>query len=294
MLYRILILVACSFIFTIGVTVGHYKYPPFNYAQKLKPFFISTDQGSKINNKFEICELPVVNSVMANSHAFIGHAYGAPTKANQSDFLAENVLKFIQKYKHQLKSVSFTGDVFSVPSLAKWERLSKLFVSPQKIFIAPGNHDIARPDSRDIFDLSIFGTKSYPFVESLDNVSVVFDDSVSSKWLVSNEMLELVYSLSSSNIIIARHNIPITDLLHLANSKAEKSDELPDLENFVSRFPVDVSYTWIIGDGGAFLKLPRLSCLKYADHTFIVNGIGQVLGDSVVIYNNGQLYKYTL
>ena len=281
---------------------GYYKLPPLNYLSELKANYLSelkapllsAVRDTKMSEEFEVCELPVINHIQANSHAFIGHAYGAPGKAKETDYIDENVLSVIQKHKHQLKSVSFTGDVFSVPSLAKWHKLNKEVTISHKILIAPGNHDVARPDSRDIFNLSFFGAKSFPFVESLDEVPAVYDDSVRSKWLISTELLELVNSLSSQNIIIARHNIPITDLLFLANSSAHISEELPTLKDFIKKFRSNVSYTWVLGDSGAFSNLPRLSCLKHANHTFILNGIGGVLGDSVVIYKNGQFFKYKL
>ena len=281
----------CLFIF--GVTFGHYKYPPFSLLKEFKDSFSQVPE-SKINQSFEVCELPVVNHVLYESHAFIGHAYGAPSEAKETDYLALNVLRFVQKNKHNLKSISFTGDVFSVPSLEKWKRLSKELNDSQKIFIAPGNHDVARLDSLDVYNLSPFGVVSFPFLERLDDVPVVYDDSVSSNWLISSETLELVNSLSSQSVIIARHNIPVVELKHLANSSAGMSSELPDLNDFVKRFSSDVSYTWLLGDSGAFPQLPRLSCIHYSNHTFIANGIGEVLGDSVVLYKDGQFYSYEL
>ena len=70
---------------------------------------------SMIDERFELCELPVVSRVEEGSHAFIGHAYGAPGKANEADFLALNVLNFMQKNKQKLSSVSFTGGCIFSP-----------------------------------------------------------------------------------------------------------------------------------------------------------------------------------
>ena len=67
--------------------------------------------------RFGICNLPVVSHVSEGAHAFVGHAYGSPNKNSETDFLALNVLNFIQQNKHILKSITFTGDVFAVPSL---------------------------------------------------------------------------------------------------------------------------------------------------------------------------------
>ena len=48
----------CLFIF--GVTFGHYKYPPFSLLKEFKDSFTQVPE-SKINQPFEVCELPVVN-----------------------------------------------------------------------------------------------------------------------------------------------------------------------------------------------------------------------------------------
>ena len=274
-----------------GVTFGHYKYPPFSFLINVKRSLMDTCESLFIEDF--LCELPVASNVLRGSHAFIGHGYGAPGKSNETDFLASNVLNFISRNKQKLKSVSFTGDVFAVPSQEKWKRLSELTGS-HNIFVAPGNHDIARPDSIiDVFNLSPFGNK-VPFLEQLDGFPVVYDDSVSSNWLVSNKTKELVNSSTSQSVIIARHNIPVSELRYLANSSDRMSKFLPDLNEFVRGFRADVRYTWLIGDSGAFPELPRLSCIEYSNHTFIVNGIGEVLGDSVVLFKDGTFYKHEL
>jgi len=286
MLRLFIALVAGFSIFVFGVTFEHYKYPPYSFLLNAKNSLINflvpiSREG------FELCDLPAVSHVEEGSHAFIGHAYGRET-----DFLALNILNFIGKNNHKLKSVSFTGDLFAVPSLNKWARLSALSES-HMIFIAPGNHDVARPDSFDVFNIGPFGV-SYPFLEKLDDIPVVYDDGVSSNWLISSKSNELINSLASQNVIIARHNIPVSELLHLANSRAEMSNLLPDINEFVRGFRADVRYTWLIGDSGAFPELPRLSCIQYSNHTFIANGIGEVLGDSVVLFKDGNFYKHEL
>jgi hypothetical protein len=296
MLVRGMLLILLFLSFLFGATFGHYKYPPFYLLYNLKAslFGNHTIRAISDSNKFDSCNLPVVNKVPHNSHVFIGHAYGSPRNWYFSDYLAPNVLNFIKDNKYLLKTVTFTGDIFSVPSLSKFNRLSSEFSQSQKIFISPGNHDVFRPDSRDIFNLSIFGSKSYPFVETLDELPVIFDDSVISDWMVSDETQELINSQSSKNVIIARHNMPVVDLLYLANQSPGMSPKLPRVEEFVKRFSKNVNYTWVLGDSGAVEDLPRLTCLTYLNHTFISNGIGEISGDSVVLYKNGAFFNYVL
>ena len=114
MLRLFIALVAGFSIFVFGVTFEHYKYPPYRFLLNVKNSLINARVPIS-RERFGLCNLPVVSHVEEGSHAFIGHAYGSPRKNNLTDFLALNVLNFIQKNNHKLKSVSFTGDVFAVP-----------------------------------------------------------------------------------------------------------------------------------------------------------------------------------
>jgi len=136
--------------------------------------------------------------------------------------------------------------------------------------------------------------KSTISAATLHNFPIVIDDSTSSSWSVSDTTILMINKLENEKIFIARHHIPISNLLKFANSTKKKSSELDNVENFVLDFDKNVDYFWIIGDGGAFKTLPRLTCAKYKNHTFLINGIGEVEGDSVIILNKGKLYRYIL
>ena len=49
-----------------------------------------------------------------------------------------------------------------------------------------------------------------------------------------------------------------------------------------------------MGDGGAFANLPRITCHKYKQHRFVINGIGEISGDTILILHEGNLYQFTL
>ena len=284
-----LLLICC--VFTLGVATGHYKYPPFQVIIKAKNYLISSKKNKSID-KFTSCSVPKTSEVIINSHAFIGHAYGDPYKSRYNSFIAKNAYNFINKNKSRLRTITFTGDVFGVPSLDKWKKLSKEINKNLQIFISPGNHDILRPDSRDVFQLSEFGKQNYPFLKYLDATPVIFDDSISNYWKVSNETLELANKEDSEVVIIARHNIPTSELLGFSNSSAGMSPDLGGVESLVERFNKDKSYYWVIGDSGAFPNQPRLSCLTFLNHTFLINGLGEVSGDTVLLFNAGNFYQY--
>ena len=70
--------------------------------------------------------------------------------------------------------------------------------------------------------------------------------------------------------------------------------KLQKVKNFRHEFDKDKDITWIMDDGGAFPSKPRLTCYKYYNHRFIVNGIGDLKGDIVLILYNGEVYSYVI
>ena len=108
-------------------------------------------------------------------------------------------------------------------------------------------------------------------------------DNICSKNLADND----------ADVFIARHNVPIIELLPLANSKAGFID-LPNIKEFQNNFNTKNMITWIIGDGGAYSNLPRISCFIYSNHKFIVNGIGDITGDTILILSKKKIFKYIL
>ena len=283
-------LICSAFVF--GFSFGHYKYPPYYQIANAKAYV--TNSLTSDLKKFSTCNLPQSFEVIDNSHAFLGHAYGSPRKMKRNNGFAKKAMEFITNNKSKLGSITFTGDVFSSPSLDKWKSLRQKTSDNLKIFVAPGNSDIQRLDSRDVFQISEFGQQEYPFLEYLDNIPVIFEDSISNSWEVSNATIELANNSDSKVVIIARHNLPSSDLLSLANSKSGKSPNLSTIEKLVQRFDKDTFFYWMIGDSGAFPHLPRLSCLTFKNHTFIVNGIGELPGDIVVLLHKGKFYEYEI
>ena len=52
--------------------------------------------------------------------------------------------------------------------------------------------------------------------------------------------------------------------------------------------------TIIAGDSGAFPFLPRITCLKKDELKIILNGVGNLDGDIILLLNKGSIYKYSL
>ena len=288
-----IILVVIFISFSYGLFLGVYQATPFEQIVNVKNLLTSKFSDLELN-KFSKCNLPKSLKVDSNSHAFIGHAYGSPKNSNIYDFISLNTQNFINQNSDKLNTLIFTGDVFDVPSIKKWELLRKTVGENIDIFIAPGNHDVLRPDSLDIFKMSEFGKQPFPFIRYLDGTPLIVDDSVISNWEVPNSTVEFANKVESSKVIIARHNIPVEDLTSLANGNSYKSNKLESVEKLVKKFDKDKSFYWIIGDGGAFEKLPRLSCLIFENHTFLINGLGQVNGDSLILYHENVFSEFVI
>ena len=125
------------------------------------------------------------------------------------------------------------------------------------------------------------------------NISVVVDDSISSNWSAGENLKIFLKNIIAENIFVARHNMPISELLPYANSVAGNPD-IPTVDDFIEGFSKKQNFTWIMGDGGAFESLPRLTCNSFENHRFIVNGIGEVKNDTVLILYNGNIFSHII
>lgn len=239
----------------------------------------------------EECHIETLAELPSQFSVVIGHAYGSPQSSTMNSFISPIVQDFIEKQENYIESVIFTGDVFAVPSSVKWEKLFQKFKN-LNIFVAPGNHDIIRPDSREVFQNNKFIRQDYPFKIEASGQDVLISDSISSSWKVGDDLKELIED-QSADLLIARHNIIVSDLLHFANSQAGGS-ALPTVQMLATDLNTDNDITWIMGDGGASRNLPRLTCHKFRNHRFIINGIGDVRGDTVLIIKAGLIYQYPL
>tara|TARA_B110000503_G_C7090881_1_gene389367 strand:+ start:154 stop:1071 length:918 start_codon:yes stop_codon:yes gene_type:complete len=294
MKFALILLLSCG-LFLLGIFVGVYEIPPYQLIKNVKNTIFSNNQLSNERlKKFDVCELTKINSFNIKSHVFIGHAYGSPIKTTQESFISQNVLSFIRKNSEKISTLIFTGDVFDVPSIDKWKRLRSEVGKNLDIFIAPGNHDVGRPDSNDVFKMSEFGLQNYPYLKYLDKTPLIMDDSTHSNWVVSNATINLINNVDSELVVIARHHSPINDLISFVNSKAYKSNDLQSVEELTQKFNKNTSYYWIIGDSGAFEHMPRLTCLAYKNHKFLLNGLGSVEGDSIILFNNQKFLEHVL
>lgn len=273
--------------FALGFVSGVKKMFPYDLVRSIYGRLHETD----VTTDLVKCEIEKLTELPNSFTVFIGHAYGSPSSSTIRDYIAPNVEGFIDSNRKLIQSVIFTGDVFSVPSSTKWEKLYKDLANLD-IHIAPGNHDILRPDSKEIYQVQKFIRQDYPYYLTNGSGNLVVSDSVSNNWQLGKSLTELLQT-SASDVIIARHNIVVSELLKYANSSAGGS-ALPTVRELVNDIKTDQHMIWVMGDGGAFSHLPRLTCYKFRNHQFVVNGIGEVEGDTVLILHQGKLFQYQI
>ena len=69
---------------------------------------------------------------------------------------------------------------------------------------------------------------------------------------------------------------------------------LPEVNDFIKGFSEKQNFTWVMGDGGAHEHLPRITCHSFKNHRFIVNGIGEVEDDTVIILHDGKIFSHII
>ena len=285
--YKILgTLLTVLLIFLVGFVGGIKKTFPYDELIKVRETIRNYNADEFLLGN---CSLPELEFLPEDFSVVAGHAYGAPGSHN--GFIDINLEKFIKKNNKKLSKLFLTGDVFSVPSLEKWDKLFDI-IDKDSIYVAPGNHDIFREDSRDIFYMSDAYSNEFPYSIEFDGVNVIVDDSISSKWELSSKLVSKINELEKP-LVVLRHNPPIKELVQFVNSK-EGIGNLMDVLELDKKITNTNDIIWIFGDGGAYEKMPRIICKSYNNHKFIINGLGGLSNDKIIIINEDNLYSFEM
>ena len=241
-----------------------------------------------------------ISSVPENSIAIIGHAYGSHENSNLRGNIeiAPKVKNFYLLNKKNINTIIFSGDVLKEPSIKKWENFFSDFNNETDIYIAPGNHDVGHniydSAARDIFKTS--NNKNYkdvkfPFKLYLNESLFIIADTNAKK-----ESIEQIYSYIESEkfykqIFVVMHHVLPRALKNSANAPAKHGFIDNQFFQNKSNKTKDKKIIFLYGDGGAFKNKPRISCIKIANTYHIVNGIGEIKGDNIIIINKNKIYR---
>ena len=279
----------------LGVYIGVSKSPPYTLLKNIYSDTLLFLNYKNIGKIFEECEIPEIDRIPSKSIAIIGHAYGSNENSNANSFIDLNLENFLKKNVKNFENIIFTGDVFKVPSSEKWRKLEKIGQNKSAVHISPGNHDIGRPDSRDVFMNSVFGKNNFPYLIDLQGQAFIIDDSTTSKGAVSNRTLDLINNNGNGMTkIIARHHVPFLEILALSNDSNPKTKALSSFKEFARNIKTNEEIIWIIGDSGATKKTKSSSCFKKNNQKFILNGIGGIEGDTILIFHDKDLFRYRI
>ena len=243
---------------------------------------------------FQNCTYEKIENIPQNSIIVIGHAYGSPLNVTKEDYLPKKVAKFLNQNKDKIETLILTGDIFWQPSKKKWDKLFLDYNNYFNIHIAPGNHDIDTENKKKIFQNSNFKSDNFYKIKDFRNDFYFIENSIISNWHLNPFMINQMKNLPNGSFTIFRHNIAVKELVHLANSTALMSITLPSVKNLQKKVDELKSLTIISGDGGAFKELPRITCLSFKNIKFIINGIGDIDDDKIIIISENKLFSYNL
>ena len=273
----------------LGVIISLYFKIPSRTFYKTKTFINNIKISKLIKNND--CSFPILNEIPNDSSIIIGHLYGSPS--NHNNFIDKSAEKFLLINRKKIKNLFLTGDIFHTPSREKWTRFYNLFDKHMQILIAPGNHDIGSGENLKMFKESVNQSTDFPLIYKENNNIYIFENSIKSGWHIQKNTFEEIKKIDKNNqVILLRHNIAARELMPLANSNALLKRDLPnskEIENLLNRNIFIIS-----GDGGAFKNLPRIFCRTYGNIKYIVNGLGGIEGDSVLVIHDNNIYSYFL
>lgn len=271
------------------VIFSFYLEIPKKVINKFK-FQINTIKRSRII-KTNNCSIKKTNKIPNDATIIIGHLYGSPTSHNY--FIDKNTEELLIKNKSIIKNLFLTGDIFHSPDKDKWEKLYYLYEDNMNIIIAPGNHDIGNLKDLKIFNSSIKQDNYFPVIYEESNNVFIFENSIESGWKIDEKIFSIINSIDKNkNVYLLRHNIAAKELILLANSNAFLEKNLHDFKEINKRLNRNIII--ISGDGGAFQTLPRVFCRTNDKVMHIINGIGGLKEDSLLIINDNQISKFTI
>ena len=166
------------------------------------------------------------------------------------------------------------------------------FDKRMKIIIAPGNHDIGYGDNLKIFKESVNQNTDFPIILNEKKVYIFLKIVLKVDGIFRKKTFDEIKKINQNKqIILLRHNIASRELTPLANSDAfrENLSYSKDIDILLNR-----NITIISGDGGAFKKLPRIFCRTYGKIKYIINGLGGIEGDSVLVIHDNKIFNYVL
>ncbi|MDA9701085.1 metallophosphoesterase [Prochlorococcus sp. AH-736-L23] len=255
----------------------------------LRKSFVSQSKFKEYD--FSTCLPQKISYVPDQSSVVIGHAYGrGQSKINRKN-LNPKVDRFLLENKNKIDTLFLTGDVFNIPSLAKWEYLYEKYEEYFDIYIAPGNHDVDFPYG-DLFKLYISKKQpiNFPFILKKSGFNIVVDDSNLPKTLFDFEDNIEKFNVLNGDVIFLRHHVLIDKLSSFGGS----NKKLLKKQIFEKLLKNNSNIYFVYGNGGMYANKPRIACFEHKNITHLLNGIGDFNDDLILILNKNKIYSYNI
>ena len=91
-------------------------------------------------------------------------------------------------------------------------------------------------------------------------------------------------------LLVLRHHVLIKEM----QKNSGKTLKYYSKKIIKNKFKLFEEVSFISGNGGQRKKNDRIACLKYDKFTHIINGIGDVKNDNVLVLHNGNIYRYEI
>lgn len=257
--------------------------------------FLDKEKYSNQLKKYD-CLPELIKELPDDSTIIIGHAYGRVNLRRYSNSISPYIHNFIKKNKNKIKTIFFTGDVFNIPKSEKWQSLYDEYRKDIEIFIVPGNHDVGSDNSnssRDIFNNEVAKYQSidFPYFIKRSGFNIVLDDSTVRNSLFDFKSDSLMkVKRKGGRLLVLRHHILIKELQKNSGSTSFYYSK----EILKNKFKTFDHVSFISGNGGMRKKNDRISCYEHDQFIHILNGIGDVKSDNILVLYNGNIYRYEI
>ncbi len=221
-----------------------------------------------------------------------GHTYGKP-RVNNKGFHPPFKQKFdLIKSDTTIQFGVLTGDIVHRSSNRDWNEIdTDILALGKKVYFAPGNHDLTKPE---LFTQR-YGETFKKFVYNSD-LFIILDPNID-QWNISGEQLDFLKETLKrnrkkvNNIFVFFHQVlwwnenNIYKNLHL-NSRSGRAKNINFWEEVEPLFnQVSNQVFMFAGDMGAFPKRESFMYHKYDNITLIGSGMGGMKNDNFIIVN---------
>lgn len=272
----------------------------FFFKNNIKNIYYKLDK-IYLSKKFRACiNFDKKYSDNYNTIFLAGHTYGHPSDKNIGTY--PNFLSYLNKNKIKNDIIILAGDITKVSTdeslnLIKKE-MNNFF---DKIFVAPGNHDVGLGDDtlkRKTF-IKNFGN-TFDHFEIRNNLFIVLDSSENSG-NISKKQLEFVAELKNknrvyNNIVVVTHHVIWQNFVNKKINSAVPSNFFQDgnfkeLKSLIDEISYENKIFYIAGDASVTSKATKLFCEKSQNSHYILTGMGSKTHDNfikILINENGK------